>query len=190
MSSSGNNSCNIVLVAKEFFEEHSHYAEMLDPNDVDKQSRRCYEFVSFKYNNNNILVPLRSNIPNMSKLGKIGYKLPSTTRPNAGLDYRKILIVNDSKHIIKPTSVNIPNSQTSVIVKDKNKIEKEVQSYIKGYIRAVEKGRATKDSKYKYSTLCNFHKELGIESDVAEAAITKAFNAEEDAAIDCDNNEK
>lgn len=135
---------------------------MLDPDNLTKQSNRKYIFLEVKYKENNLLVPLRSEMPDISKLGQVGYKVPSEYKPNAGLDYRKILIINDESYIEEPKYIKIPKSQVRIIDSNYNIIEKQVISYVDGYIKTVKKSRHLKDKKFCYSTLHNFHKELGI----------------------------
>lgn len=151
-----------VFIIKEYFKNNKHFVEMLDPDNLIKQSNRKYIFLEFKYKENNLLVPLRSEMPDISKLGQVGYKVPSEYKPNAGLDYRKILIINDENYIEEPKYIKIPKSQVRIIETNYNIIEKQVIAYVDGYIKTVKKNRHLKDKKFCYSTLHNFHKELGI----------------------------
>lgn len=151
-----------VFIIKKYFKNNKHFVEMLDPYNLTKQSNRKYIFLEFKYKENNLLVPLRSEMPDISKLGQVGYKVPSEYKPNAGLDYRKILIINDDNYIEEPKYIKIPKSQVRIIEANYNTIEKQVIAYVDGYIRTVKKNRHLKDKKFCYSTLHNFHKELGI----------------------------
>lgn len=152
-----------VFIIKEYFKNNKHFVEMLDPDNLTKQSNRKYIFLEFKYKENNLLIPLRSEMPNISKLGQVGYKVPSEYKPNAGLDYRKILIINDENYIEEPKYIKIPKSQVRIIEANYNIIEKQVIAYVEGYIKAVKKNRHLKDKKFCYSTLHNFHKELKID---------------------------
>lgn len=151
-----------VFIVKEYFKNNKHFVEMLDSDNLIKQSNRKYIFLEFKYKENNLLVPLRSEMPDISKLGQVGYKVPSEYKPNAGLDYRKILIINDENYIEEPKYIKIPKSQVRIIETNYNIIEKQVIAYVDGYIKTVKKNRHLKDKKFCYSTLHNFYKELGI----------------------------
>lgn len=133
---------------------------MLDPTDIRKQSHRMYIFLEILFNENNILVPLRTNLPNLKTHGLIGYPVPSEKKPNAGFDYRKMLIINDNRYIIPVTELNIPSSQKKIITKNYKKIINQSKQYVKGYIKSVKKNRHLLDKKFKFSTLHNFHKEL------------------------------
>jgi protein AbiQ len=150
---------NIVFIKKEFFVENPNFVEMLDPFDLPKQTARQYLYVNVKYKGNNILVPLRRNIGSNLKLY---YPVPSKTRPNAGLDYRKMLIVNNEAYIEIPSSQRLADSQTKIINDNYDTIEKSVIKYIEGYIKSANKNREHRDYEYSFSTLHNFHEELGI----------------------------
>lgn len=151
---------NFVFIKDDFFKIHSDFVEMLDPFDLKKQTTRQYLYVNIKHKGNNILVPLRRNIPNHNP--KLYYPVPSLTRPNAGLDYRKILIVNNEEYIEIPSSQRLADSQTKIINDNYETIEKAVIKYIDGYIKSANKNREYRDYDYSFSTLHNFHKELGI----------------------------
>lgn len=151
--------CNFVFVKEKYFKENMSFVEMLDPYDLKKQTSRQYLYVTVKYMGNNILVPLRRNT---GKNLKIFYPVPSQTRPNAGLDYRKMLIVNNMEYIEIPSSQRLADSQKKIISDNYETIEKAVIKYIDGYIKSANKNREHKDFEYSFSTLHNFHAELGI----------------------------
>lgn len=151
-----------VFIKQEYFQKNNDLVEILDPNNLEKQSQRKYIFLGFKYENNTILVPLRTNMSDILKIGQIGYKVPSEEKPNAGLDYRKMLIVNDSTYIEDPEYLKIPTSQIRIINANYDTIKNQIIAYLNGYKKSAKKGRHLKDKKFKYSTLHNFHDELGI----------------------------
>ena len=148
----------IVFILEQYFIDNSNFIELLDTNNIQKQSSRFHIFVSTSYKENQFFIPLRSNI----KHGSMGFSAPSSTRPNAGLDYRKALIVNDDKYIHRPNVVKIPSSQRNHIQANIVAINNGFSNYVNGYIKSANKKREHIDSKYKFSTLHNFHKELGI----------------------------
>jgi len=151
---------NIVLITHEYFSDKENFVEMLDFGDRLKQSTRCYFSVATTYNGNSLFVPLRSVID--LSVGKMGYPLPSSSRPKAGLDFRKILIVNNVEHISILQHPNISSSQMTKLVGEVMRIESRAVDYVSGYVKSAKKRREKIDSKYRFSTLHNFHKELGI----------------------------
>lgn len=153
----------IALIKKEYFKKNKDFVNMLDYDDHDKQSRRLYLSLIVHYKNNKFLIPLRTNLGEPArKFGVIGYSVPSSSRPKAGLDYRYMLIVNDSAYLEIQENVNISRSQIQKIKNDYTVIENEAQKYIDGYIKAAAKNRVDREPKYRVSSLCNFDKELEV----------------------------
>lgn len=152
-----------VYIREQYFKDHPDYIKMLDVGNAKKQSQRNYLFLKIEYENNKLLIPLRTNIGHpIRKFGVIGFSVPSDSKPNAGLDYRYILIVNEPTYIEYPTHIKIPASQQKIIFDNYTKIENDVIAYVKGYVSAAIKSLAEKKPKYKESTLLNFNEELGI----------------------------
>ncbi len=93
--------------------------------------------------------------------GKIGYSVPSQSKPKAGLDYRYMMIINDMKYL-RFDKPRISNRQISIIENGYTTIEKEAIEYINSYIRVARKNRVDRTARFRESSLMNFHKELGI----------------------------
>lgn len=151
---------DVVFIKEQYFTDNSSFVEMLDPNDLIKQSARCYLYIGIQYLGNKFYVPFRKNID--FRIGKIGYPLPSSTRPNAGLDFRKALIVNNDSYIQQLSTIDISSSQMNKLSSDINTIETSFIGYVNGYIKAALKRREKIDKLYRFSTLHNFHNALGI----------------------------
>ncbi|MCB2298018.1 hypothetical protein [Clostridium tagluense] len=157
-----NGDISCVFIKKQYFIDNKHFIKMLDPLSIEKQSKRSYFFLKLEYENNNLLVPLRSHIEPIRKFGIIGYSVPSKDKPKAGLDYRYILIVNDYKDLEIPEYSKIPESQNKIINSDFESIKKQVLAYVKGYVKSAIKNRENIEPKYKESSLHNFQNELGV----------------------------
>lgn len=152
-----------VYIKEEYFILHSQYVKILDAGHTQKQSKRSYLYMKIKYEGNNLFIPLSRNLGKAERVfGKIGYSVPNASRPNAGLDYRYILVVNDEKYIERPDSLRIPVSQYRTICDNYDKIEKEALAYVNGYVRTAVKDRTDKEAKYRESSLLNFHDELKV----------------------------
>lgn len=150
-----------VFIKEEYFKSHPEFVKILDPGNTEKQSKRSYLFIKVEYEGNKLYVPLRKKLGKAErKFGKIGYNLPTKSMPDAGLDYRYILIVNEEKYIERPKCFRIPRSQYKEIAVNYNKIEREVISYVKGYVKKMLKNRVQREAKYRESSLVNFHDEL------------------------------
>lgn len=153
---------SLVFIKNDYFLDCPNLREILKSDKMD-ETNRVHLFLSIPYKGNNIFIPLRSEIDPIPKFGLIGFAVPSEKRPTAGLDYRKILIINDLNYIEFPDHEKIPISQRKLIIQSISTIEAQAIDYIKGYEKSFHKNRTLRDGKYKYSTLCNFHKELGLE---------------------------
>ena len=157
------NNTQYCFIKSEYFRKHEGFINMLDSGNISKQSRRTYLCVCVVIGNNNVYVPLRNNLGEpIRKFGKIGFSVPSQKRPNAGLDYRHSLIINDDSYIEYPKSIRLPNSQTSVINANYSVISQEINIYVHKYIKVAKKHREHKEPLFRCSSLMNFHSELGI----------------------------
>ena len=151
------------FIKKSYYEDHSDFVNMLDPGNADKQSKRTHIGILIKINDNHVYIPLRNNLGEaVRKYGKIGFPVPSKNRPNAGLDYRYAFIINDEQYIEYHTEEKIPNSQRKVISENYAAIEREMNTYIKRYIKIAKKRRVEKEPLFRKSSLVNYHQELGI----------------------------
>lgn len=110
-----------------------------------------------------ICVPYRTNI---SHNNAFHFKRSKRSKENrSGLDYSKIVIINDLTLISSEKAV-IDHDEYLETVQNIDRIAKDVSQYIDTYILHV-KGKKILSSngyerKYKYSTLKYFHNELGI----------------------------
>lgn len=117
--------------------------------------------IKIEVDNNKYFIPLRNNLGDeVRKFGRIGHAVPSTKRKNAGLDYRYAIIINNEKYIEWQKEKKIPESQYRLIKNEYGMIKKEFEIYIRGYKKAVKKGRHLKEPLYKESCLVNYINEM------------------------------
>ena len=154
------------FVFNSFFEqEFNDPEEVLDKN-KGKVAReaRAYVCIKIEWERNTFLLPLRrdlANMPNHPLFKKACYPVPSTERVNAGLDFRKIIVVNDDS-LYKIEEARISSKQKKIIQDNFEEIKEQAIAYIKGFKKSAKKNRQKRDSLYKYSALNNFLEELGI----------------------------
>jgi protein AbiQ len=160
------NTVTYCYISETYYQDYPDLIQILDVNDSSKYNIRTHICLQIKYNNHNILVPLRKQLPDpVRKYGRIGHSVPSQSKPNAGLDYRYIMIIKDDKYI-RYDNPRIPNSQQNIIANEYTKIEQEALEYIKTYIKVAKKNRVQKTARFRASSLINFHKELGLPNNV------------------------
>lgn len=159
----------LCFINEAYFKKNNAFTNMLDPGNSQKQSKRTYLCIGIKCDKNHFYIPLRNNLgPEIRKFGRIGHAVPSKKRPNAGLDYRYTLLINDSSYIEIPKQIKIPMSQYNLIKSDYAKIQSEFEVYLNGFIKAAKKMRNSKEPLYKVSSLVNYFSELGIEEKKVE----------------------
>ena len=149
-------------IIEQYYKDNPQLKKILDIGDSTKHNIRTHLCLNVKIQQNNVLIPLRKNLgePNR-KFGKIGYPVPSESKPKAGLDYRYMMILNDSKYL-RFDLPRISNRQISIIQNNYDTIEREAMEYIKAYIRVANKGRVEMNARFRESSLINYHKELGV----------------------------
>lgn len=149
-------------ITDEYYKDHPDLQKILDIDDDTKHNIRTHLCLSIKFRKNTILIPLRKNIGECDrKFGKIGYPVPSQSKPKAGLDYRYIMIINEKKYLRYDTP-RITNRQSSIIQDNYKTIEKEAINYILAYIRSANRGKIERKARFRESSLINFHKELCV----------------------------
>jgi len=152
-----------------FVKETFFQREFDDPEEIlDKikgkqaQEGRVYVCVKIEWESNTYLVPLRRELGSMVNNPKLStgyFPVPSSTKPNAGLDFRKTIIVNDeSLYVI--ADAKIAHSQKTIMRDNLEEIKTSVINYVVGFKKAVKKNRNKRDLLYKYSALNNFLEEL------------------------------
>ena len=87
-------------ILEQYYIDHPGLEQILDVSDASKHNIRTHVCLEVQYNDNKILIPLRKSLGNpVRSFGKIGFSVPSKDKPNAGLDYRYIMVINDDKYI-------------------------------------------------------------------------------------------
>ena len=151
------------FIREQYFIENSHFQKMLDLGNTLKQSHRTHICLQLALDSNTFYIPLRNNLGDeVKKFGRIGHSVPSRSRPNAGLDYRYTVIVNDITYIEPHIYQKLPTSQYTIIANDYETIKQEFAIYLRGYKKAANKNRIQREPLYRESSLINFHKELGL----------------------------
>lgn len=149
-------------ILQDYYDDHNDLTKILDIGDAKKHGVRTHLCLTLKYNGNYILIPLRKNLGEpLRKFGKIGFAVPSASKPKAGLDYRYMMVVEDERYI-KFDIPRIPQSQIAIIEKYYSVIEREAIEYIHSYIKVARKGRVDRTARFRETSLVNFDDELGV----------------------------
>ncbi|MFC0170870.1 type III toxin-antitoxin system TenpIN family toxin [Pseudoduganella danionis] len=138
-----------------FFNENEHLVEVLDKDKSGwniQNKTRGYGILVVNINNLRFGIPLRSHIKH-----KDCYRTGDTK----GLDYSKaVLLVRDE--YISDDAFMIPQNEFLKIKEHAHFIEQKFNKYILHYIEAVNKNDVNVLRAYRFSTLQNYHRELGL----------------------------
>lgn len=152
---------DLCFIREQYFIDHPNLQKILDSGNTNKQSKRTFICVKVSLGHKSFYLPLRNNLGDaIRKFGRIGHSVPSKNRPNAGIDFRHVLIVDDMKYIEPHTTMKLPSSQYNKIVGDYNLIQKEFEVYLNGFVKAAKKNRITREPLYRDSSLINYVDEL------------------------------
>lgn len=153
----------ILNLTDKFYKNYSseQYHELLQKN---KRAYNCL-LIETHYDYY-ICIPFRTEITH-----KFAYKFKDSVRSkehNSGLDYTKMIIVNNPEYLSSKEAV-VDRDEYIEVVKNIDEIVEQVLDYLEEYINWFhDKSELSKKKyvkRYKYSTLKYFHKELGIVSD-------------------------
>ena len=129
-----------------------------------KKKQRAYNCLIFQTHYNFfICVPYRSEISH-----KHGFFFKNTVRSTShksGLDYTKIVIVKNT-NFLDTVDALIDKDEFKETIRNLNFIKKEALNFVEDYIAHNKKTKLLHkreyDSRYKFSSIQYFHKELGI----------------------------
>ncbi|MGR5269754.1 type III toxin-antitoxin system TenpIN family toxin [Vibrio astriarenae] len=146
----------VVKLTQYFLNENAKLTEALHDKD------RPYSVVTIVLNDLTFAIPLRTNLNH-----KFGVQLDTIRKGGRtyrrGIDFTKAVLVRDETTELGVTHI-VPKSQKDVLINKKKVIKNQFERYVAGYVHAAKNditGTLTGQA-YKYSTLVNYHAELGI----------------------------
>ncbi len=154
---------DICIIKKEFFSFIENKNGLDKTSEINTKESRIYLCLLMNINNNTFLIPFESEVPQTEALLQNSlYALPSETRPKAGLNFEKLLIINDHSYLNIIPNPQIANSQKKEIENNQQAIKNKLEKYVSKYIKACNKKREHREYIFRFSTLHLFKKELGI----------------------------
>lgn len=142
-------------LAEIFYAENTHLVEVMDKSRSGKWAEdktRGYGIVVCEYNGLRFGIPLRSNITHRHCFKTVDDK---------GLDFSKSVLLQKDEYI-SGDPFTIPNDEHKKIIDSANVIQKRFSKYVEHYVKGVQKADANILRPYAFSTLKNYHAELGI----------------------------
>jgi protein AbiQ len=136
-----------------FYDNNKNLSETLDGTGTPGEKNRGYGIVVIEVNNvMRFGIPLRSNLKHKHGFKTIGGK---------GLDYSKAVLIKNAVFIGQ--SFEIPHDEYVKIKDREHYITSRFQKYVERYIVLANKGNTIAlQQSYRYTTLVNYHAELGI----------------------------
>lgn len=144
---------DVYTLSKNFYRDYGNFKEILTN---EKRSYNC--LVLEKKEEYFICIPFRSEINH-----KYAYLFKNSNRSkehHSGLDYTKIVLIQDKNYIGSKGLVD--NDEYVEMMQNIQKINKEVNDYIDGYLEYILTNNIKDLKKYKYTTLKYFHDILNI----------------------------
>lgn len=145
----------IKKLEQSFFNENVHLQEVLDKKlgVWDDEKKRGYGILLIELNSLRFGIPLRSHI---------NHKFCFKTVDNKGLDFSKALLLLKDEYI-SSSPFMIPAAEFVKIKDAAHIIQRKFSKYVDRYVEIVAKqDRNVLERNYKFSTLRNYHLELGL----------------------------
>lgn len=138
----------------QFYADNKGLKEALDGSNDGKV--RGYGIVVIDLKGLMFGIPLRSHLNH--KFGFVSERSEGVTK---GLDYTKALLIQKEEYVSR--AYKIPAAEFIHINDNKEKIQEDFNKFVNRYIDAHFKKDENILRNYRYSTLKNYHKELGLE---------------------------
>ncbi|PHM23164.1 type III toxin-antitoxin system TenpIN family toxin [Xenorhabdus budapestensis] len=146
-----------------FYDENSHLIQALDNEDGKwtPGKTRGHGIVVININQLTFAIPLRTSIKHNAAY--ITQKSNQKGIKGKGLDYSKALLIINPKYISDEIFL-IPPEQHKNIQGKEFFIKKKFEKYVEKYIKAVKKRdkHVLNSLEYRFTTLQNYHNQLGI----------------------------
>lgn len=154
-----------------FYEENVHLHEVMDKDKTtgnwNDDKTRGYGIVVIDLQNLKFGIPLRSHIPRGNKHCFIT-KETRDGRVRKGLDFTKAVLLLKDEYVSNVT-FNIPVDELKTLRDNEYIISKKFDKYVVQYVEHTRNGTRVSMlvREYGFSTLRNYHSELGIDTQPA-----------------------
>ena len=146
-----------------FYTDNTHLIQSLDFINGAWQAGkiRGYGIVVVSINNLTFGIPLRSNIKHDACYVTVRSNIAGIK--GKGLDFSKAVLLKKPSHI-SPSPFRIPSDEFSKLKGKAAFITNKFEKYVERYVKAVglNDGNILNSDEFRFSTLINYHSELGI----------------------------
>lgn len=159
---------NIALrrLTSDYYSEHAHLKEAMDFNKVTgkpEDKGRGFGVCLVDILGHQFAIPLRTNMHHKENFITKFRKDDKGRVIREGLDYSKAIIITDQRFIASEPFVTRDKEEYLKISNSEKRILKDFEKYVQKYIKAVKKQDQNILKEYRYSTLQNYHTELGLD---------------------------
>lgn len=147
-------------LTKEFYDANEGLIQALDGGWSDSAKVRGYGIVVVSINSLTFGIPLRTHIKHKQSFFT-DVTQDHTCETRKGLDFSKAVLISENSYI-DSSSFKIPSEQFDRIQDNHEHIVEKFTKYIKRYIKAVNRNDRNVLPFYTFSTLQNYHVELGL----------------------------
>lgn len=155
-----NNKLPLKKLTEDFYIDNPNLLEALDGGWSESAKVRGYGIVVISINSLVFGIPLRSHIKHKQAFFT-DITQGSECEARRGLDFTKALLLSDEKYLDN-SSFKVPVQQFDRIQDNHDHIVEKFTKYVQKYIRAVQKSDRFVLNLYRYSTLKNYHSDLGL----------------------------
>ena len=153
-------------LTSDYYSEHAHLKEAMDFDKVTRKpddKGRGFGVCLVDILGHQFAIPLRTTMYHKENFPTKFKKDDNGRVVREGLDYSKAVIITDQRFISSTTFETREKEEYLKINGSEKKILRDFEKYIKKYIKAVKKPDENILKEYKYSTLQNYHAELGLD---------------------------
>lgn len=153
----------LALLDLNFFNQSFAEPEQVQDYTKSEAERQRRVYVRLQFDGLEFLIPLTKSVANLSKnrnpdLQKCCYVIPSSTRPEAGIDFTKAILVQPNW--ILPVTQGIANSQEQLIIADIAKIDRAFGKFYKDFKKDLKKDRLQFNTKFRFTVLKEFKAQI------------------------------
>lgn len=153
-------------LSKAFYQENSHLYEMIDKSRESgkiEDKGRGYGVILVPIQNLTFAIPFRSNMSH--SFGFVSHRAhkPDGSVIKSGLDYTKAVVITEERYLETRLFKLRTSKEYWNVVYNEEQIVEEFESYIEKYISAVRENDEHILNDYRWSTLKNYHVELGLQ---------------------------
>lgn len=155
----------IVKMSSEYFNQNGNLKinNKTVTEGLKKETRPYIEGTLIADKDNTYFIPFRTHInQRFAELYENAIlSLATPKNPNAGLDFTKMIIV-DNKVDLRVEKTGVDTEQFKLLVSKQPELWNKAENYVEGYKREIMNGESL-SPQYRYTTLQNFHHELGLD---------------------------